>query len=255
MPSVLVEVCVDSVTSAVTAQRAGADRLEVCASLHDGGLTPSAGTIAAVREAVAIPIHVLIRPRGGSFVYRPVEIDTMCRDIGVARSFGANGVVVGALRPDSALDHTVLRTLAAAAAPMPVSCHRAFDCVPDTLEALDTLLELGFAAVLTSGGAPTACEGMTRIRHLVGRAAERLQVTAGGGLREAHIADVVAHTGVSAVHVRCGSPVHTPHERSWPLQLRKPWPDDERAWEETDEERLRAIVRLLSRTLSFPTAP
>ena len=156
---ILVEACVDSVDSAIAAERGGAHRLELCDALVDGGTTPSAGMIAAVKAAVSIPVFVIIRPRGGGFVYSDAEADVMRRDAEVAGTLGADGIVVGALQPDARVDVRRTRALIDAARGLSVTFHRAFDLVRDRYEALDVLASAGVTRVLTSGGALTALLG------------------------------------------------------------------------------------------------
>ena len=241
---VLVEACIDSVRSALAAERAGAGRVELCAALHDAGTTPSAGMIAAVKAAVRIPVFVLVRPRGGDFVYAEAELDVMRRDVDAARRLGADGIVTGALQPDGRIDAGVLGGLLDAAAGLPVTFHRAFDLAPDLPAALETLAGLGVRRVLTAGGAPTAREGADVIAALVARSAGRVGILAGGGLREEHVGEVARRTGVPEVHVR-GSEIVRAADGVDPvraLRLRKPLPEDEAAWEETAERRVRRFV-------------
>src|SRR5205809_3697782 len=156
---VLIEACVDSVASALAAERGGARRLELCDNLHDGGTTPSAGMISAVKAAVRIPVFVIVRPRGGGFVYTDDEIGVMRLDIEAARMLGANGVVLGALTREARVDRARLQVLVDAASDLPVTFHRAFDLIADQEQALDELIRNRVTRVLTSGGAPTAREG------------------------------------------------------------------------------------------------
>src|SRR5574338_1474577 len=179
-PSILVEACVDSVESALAAERGGANRLELCDALFDGGTTPSAGMIAACKERVSTPVFVIIRPRGGGFVYSLPELDVMRRDIVAARGLGADGVVIGALRADGSIHEEHTRSLVDAAGETPVTLHRAFDVTPDLGRALETLIACGVSRVLSSGGAPTAREGAERLGSLVRQAGDRLVVMAGG---------------------------------------------------------------------------
>src|SRR5438105_9461375 len=177
---VLVEACVDSVASALAAERGGAGRVELCDALHDAGTTPSAGMIEAVKARVRIPVFVIVRPRGGGFVHDADELDVMTRDVRAARALGADGIVVGALRPDATVDADVTRALVDAALELPVTFHRAFDLVADQGAALETLVDCGVRRVLTSGGAPTALDGAEAIAALSARSAGRLTVMAGG---------------------------------------------------------------------------
>jgi copper homeostasis protein len=245
--SVLVEACVDSVASSLAAERGGARRLELCDALFDGGTTPSAGMIAACKAAVSIPVFVMIRPRGGGFVYSDAERDVMRRDVVVARELGADGVVIGGLNADGTVDIALVRFLMETAQELPVTFHRAFDFTPDLGASLELLAEAGVQRVLTSGGAPTAAEGATVLADLVRQAGSRLIVIAGGGVREENVADLVSVSGVREVHVRLtrltpgGEP---PAGRG--LRVRKALPEDEGAWEETDEGRLRSFVRTVA---------
>jgi copper homeostasis protein len=241
----LVEACVDSVESALAAERGGAGRLELCDSLNDAGTTPSAGMIAAVKARVAIPVFVIVRPRGGGFVYSATEADVMMRDVDAAKRLGVDGLVIGALTTQATIDETLTHALVGAAAPLPVTFHRAFDLAADLAESLETLAAVGVRRVLTSGGAPTALEGADSIAALVRQAAGRVIVLAGGGLRESNVAEVVRRSGVAEVHVRGTKLVRTtmdPADDS--IRLRKAFPNDEDAWEETDEARVRAFVAL-----------
>jgi copper homeostasis protein len=246
---VLVEACVDSVASARAAQAGGAARLELCASLNDAGTTPSAGMISAVLEQVQIPTFVLIRPRGGGFLYSTLELDVMRRDIDVARRLGVHGIVTGALTVDARVQREQLCALMECAEGLPVTFHRAFDLARDQNHALENLIDAGISGVLTSGGAQTALAGAHRIAQFVEQAAGRITVLAGGGIDEDNVQEVVRRARVSEVHVR-GTRL-TPSAGSWSLRLRKPFAGAEDVWEETDESRIRDIVsRLDSRVLT-----
>ena len=242
--SILVEACVDSVASSRAAERGGARRLELCDALFDGGTTPSAGMIAACKASVSIPVFVMIRPRGGGFVYSDAERDVMLRDVVVARELGADGVVIGGLRPDGTIDLELVHVLVEGAHELPVTFHRAFDLTPDLEASLESLAEAGVRRVLTAGGAPTAPDGATVLADLVRRAGSRIVVMAGGGVREDNVRNLISISGVREVHVRLtrlahGGELSVRRE----LRVRKPLPQDEAAWEETDEERLRSFVR------------
>ena len=200
--SILVEACVDSIASSLAAERGGAHRLELCDALFDGGTTPNPGLIAECREAVSIPIFVMIRPRGGGFVYSREEGDVMLRDIALARELGADGIVTGALSHDGTIDIDLVKDLVDAARDLPVTFHRAFDLTPDLAASLDSLADAGIARVLTSGGAPTAVEGATVLASLARRARSRMIVLAGGGIRENNVRDLISVSGVREVHRR-----------------------------------------------------
>jgi copper homeostasis protein len=198
----LVEACVDSVTGALAAVAGGAGRLELCTGLVEGGLTPSAGLVAAARERIAVPIHVLIRPRGGDFLYDADERTVMLRDIAGAKRLGVAGVVLGALDAGGRVDAERTRPMIDAARPLAVTFHRAFDLARDPAEALDALMALGIERVLTSGQAGTAEAGIPVIAAMVARSAGRIVILAGGGINKDNAARIVRETGVGEIHVR-----------------------------------------------------
>src|SRR2546426_8075116 len=197
----LVEACVDSVESALAAARGGAHRIELCANLVEGGTTPSAGTLAVCRARLEIPIFVLIWPRGGDFLYSAAELAVMLEDVRRAKETGAHGIVTGVLRADGEIDQDRTGELIAAARPLRVTFHRAFDVCRDAGRALETLIALGVERVLTSGQAATAPEGAEAIAGLVRRAAGRIAVLPGGGVPEGNVAALGRGTGGTAEHV------------------------------------------------------
>jgi copper homeostasis protein len=197
------EVCVESADGVRAAVAAGADRVELCADLAVGGTTPSLGLIewtVRVAHAAGMSVHVLIRPRGGDFVYSADEEDVMTRDIRAAKEAGADGVVIGALTPSRAVDMPRTARLIAVARPLSTTFHRAFDETADPAAAFTDVLELGADRLLTSGGAPTALEGAEVIRGLANRSDGRIVVMAGSGVTEATAAQVVRRTGVRELH-------------------------------------------------------
>jgi len=199
------EVCVESVEAAQAAQTGGAHRVELCADLLEGGITPSAGTIVLARERLNIRLHVIIRPRGGDFCYTEAEYAVMLRDVETAKALGADGVVIGVLQPDGAIDTARTGALIAAARPMRVTFHRAFDVTRDPFEALETLIALGVERVLTSGQEASALEGADLIAELVRRAGERIIVMPGGGIRAGNVAKILAATGAHEIHFTAGA--------------------------------------------------
>ncbi len=216
----LFESCIDSSPAAEASARGGAGRVELCARLDVGGTTPDAGLIARCVAAVAIPVFVMIRPRGGGFVFDGGEIAAMEADLAMAIAAGAHGVVFGALRPDGTIDVEVMRRLIDRARPLPVTCHKALDATRDPLEGLDALLALGVDRVLTSGGADTAAVGAATIARMVARAGDALVVMAGGGVRADNVAALVQQTGVREVHARvlpigCDGPAHADTVATW----------------------------------------
>ena len=198
---VQIEVCVDSVESAMNAELGGADRVELCDNLFEGGTTPSAGCIAVARANLSIGLQVIIRPRGSDFLYDEREVAVMQHDIRVAKDLGADGVVIGALTASGEVDREITRKLIELARPMNVTFHRAFDMTADPLKALEDLVDLGIDRVLTSGQQATAWEGVELIEALVKQAAGRIVVMPGGGINEHNVQPLVQQTGVRECHV------------------------------------------------------
>jgi copper homeostasis protein len=201
MPPIILEVCVDSIAGALAAQEGGAKRVELCAALFEGGITPSAATIELARRHLAIDLNVMIRPRGGDFLYSDLEYAIMQRDIELAKGMGANGIVIGLLTPDGNVDVPRTQELVELARPMSVTFHRAFDMVADPSAALDSLIGLGLDRVLTSGLEPTALEGAETIAELIRQAAGRIIVMPGGGINERNITKIVRQTGAVEIHM------------------------------------------------------
>lgn len=237
----LLEVAAGSVASARAAQAGGAGRVELCASLDEGGVTPSHGTIALARQRLTIPLHVLIRPRAGGFVYDDLELAAMLDDISHCRSLGCDGVVFGALTPDRELDRAACARLLAAATGMGATFHRAFDRVPDPPATLESLIDLGFERVLTSGGMPSALAGAPLLSRLVAQAGERITVMPGAGIEPGNIAVLRDLTGAREFHASA--------RRRLPSAMRRPPADalgmgaDEAR---TDVDTVRALVAALA---------
>lgn len=200
MTKPLIELCVEGIDGFLAAQEAGADRVELCASLVEGGLTPSLATIRAAVKAARIPVHVIIRPRGGDFLYSDTEFDTMVEDIKALRSEGVSGVVIGCLTPDGRIDETRTTALVEAARPMSVTCHRAFDMTADAGEALEALIRCGVNRVLTSGQRDTALEGIAILKSAQEQAAGRIVVMGCGALDADNIRKVRDETGLTELH-------------------------------------------------------
>lgn len=201
---ILLEVCVDSVAGLDAAVAGGADRIELCAALSEGGLTPSAGLMHAAAKA-PVPVYAMIRPRGGHFCFSAAEAQVMLHDIAAARAAGLAGVVLGAATPAGALDTALLAQLTAAAGGLGTTLHRVIDTVRDPAQALDQAMALGFERVLTSGGARTAPDGTAQIAQLVAQARGRISIMPGAGVTADTVAELVATTGVQEVHASCRS--------------------------------------------------
>jgi copper homeostasis protein len=200
MKNFLFELCAENVEAAQAAEAGGADRIELCSQLSIGGVTPGADLIAAAVEALSIPVHILIRPRGGDFVFSAAEFAQMCHQIEQAQRVGSAGVAVGVLFPGGRIDVERSRELVRLARPMNVTFHRAFDETADLSQALEDVIQTGADCLLTSGGATDVLTGAESIARLHRQARERLDIMAGGGLKLANLAEVVRRTGVSYLH-------------------------------------------------------
>lgn len=207
---IAVEICVDSLESAIAAERGGAKRVELCSDLLEGGITPSAGLIATARKKISIALHVMIRPRGGDFFYSDDEFDVMRRDVLMAKQLGADGVVFGLLDTDANLDVQRTRQLVDLARPLQTTYHRAFDMSADLGRSLEQVVEVGADRILTSGGAQTAVEGSAMLRSLVDRANGRVVIMAGGGIDDQNVQLVLEKTGVREIHAGLRTPVESP---------------------------------------------
>ncbi|MCF2495660.1 copper homeostasis protein CutC [Dyadobacter chenhuakuii] len=195
-----IEVCAYSLESCINAQAGGAGRIELCGGLGEGGTTPSAGLIELVRQHIDIDIFVMIRPRGGDFVYDIFEEEIMRKDIDLAKKLGANGVVLGILTRDGQVDVTRTKSLVEHAKPMKVTFHRAFDLTPDPVKALKAVIETGAERILTSGQKPTAVEGIALLEQLAKEAGDSIEIMAGAGVNHDNAAQLAA-AGVHALHL------------------------------------------------------
>ena len=193
------EICVFSVESAIAAQRAGADRVELCSCYTEGGLTPSAGTIRMVRKLLNIECHVMIRPRGGDFCYNDNELEQMHHDIEHAKSCGVDGIVLGALQANGHVNIVRMRDFVQHASPLKVTFHRAFDLTVDPFRALDDIIFCGCCRILTSGQKATAIEGLENIKQLVSLSAGRIEIMAGSGVNPDNAQHFI-DAGVDALH-------------------------------------------------------
>ena len=195
------EVCIDSVQSAINAEKGGASRVELCDNLFEGGTTPSAGTIELARQHINIGLQVIIRPRGGDFLYSDLEFEIMKKDILLAKQLGADGVVFGILKADGTVDKARNAELFALAQPMSTTFHRAFDMTADPFQALEDIISLGIHRVLTSGQERSVAEGVPLIAQLVEKAGDRIIILPGGGIDEFNIGKIVEATGVKECHI------------------------------------------------------
>ncbi|MCS5625970.1 MAG: copper homeostasis protein CutC [Planctomycetes bacterium] len=244
MSEILLECCVGSVESAVNAELGGAGRVELCAALELGGVTPSSAAIRLARERIDIPLFVLVRPRGGDFHYSPVEVEVMKTDIAAARDLGADGIVLGISRKDGNVDVERTAELIEAAGGASITFHRAFDSTPDPLAALETLRELGVNRVLTTGGARRAEEGLAGLGKLVEAAAGRIGILPGGGINHENCRQVVEQTGAREIHV--GSAVCSAGPRQEAAGLGPGGIETPAPGGETDPESVRRLLALMA---------
>lgn len=205
-----VEICVDSVASARAAERGGADRVELCDNLLEGGTTPSDGLVAVARKNINLGLHILVRPRGGDFCYSDEEMEVMEHDIRRAGELGADGVVFGVLRPDGVVDAERCARFRELAWPMRATFHRAFDMTPDPHDATEAIIDAGFERILSSGQKPTAREGSETLASLVTRFGDRVCMMVGGGVRADHVAWLLERTGAREVHMRLDGEIDSP---------------------------------------------
>jgi copper homeostasis protein len=199
------EISVQTVEAALAAERGGADRIELCAELSVGGLTPTRELLWLVREKIGIPIYSMIRPREGNFVYSVAEFTEMKRSVAVAKEVGMNGVVFGVLREDRRVDVDRTAELVELAQPLPVTFHRAFDDTVNLGKALEDVIRTGAARILTSGGAKSAPEGVATLAELVRAARDRIIIVPGAGISAANILEVAQQTGAHEFHSGLGT--------------------------------------------------
>lgn len=244
----ILEIAANSVASALAAQEGGAGRVELCTALELGGLTPSHAQIALVRERLHIPLHVLIRPRAGDFLYSDLECETMQRDIETCMALGCDGVVLGVLDADGNVDVARCRALIASAGKLGITFHRAFDLSRDPAQALEDIVLLGCERVLTSGAQASAPEGATLVRELVAQAASRLAVMPGAGVTAQNIAALATATGAREFHTSAKRQLLSG------MQHRRPLLGDMEGGElRSDIGQVRALVTALATVTHNPT--
>lgn len=239
---VLIEVCVDSVASALAAERGGAQRVELCSDLLEGGITPSLGLLEAVRSKISIDLHIIIRPRAGDFCYSDQEFEIMLRDIDIAKNSGANGVALGILDPSGHVDISRTRTMVKIAKPLSVTFHRAFDLSLNLQESLEEVCQTGADRILTSGGEQESSQGIDNIGKLVQQAEHRIKIMAGGGINRKNVAQILQRTRVNEIHAGLATPVQSSTHSRTRISLNKT-----HGWEYSRTEVLEESVRELKR--------
>lgn len=243
----LLEICAGSVESVIAARNGGAARVELCAALEVGGVTPSAGVIAEARKVEGIVMNVLIRPRGGDFLYNEHEIEGMEQDILTCKAIGAEGVVIGALTADGSIDTAACKRLVSAAKGMSVTFHRAFDVCCNPQKAIEEIIAIGCDRVLTSGQAANAEAGIPLLKELMEQAAERIIIMPGCGVNSGNAAKIIAATGCSEIHASARKSVGSAMVfRHTGVSMGTPG-SDEYARMETNEEEVRKIVDSITR--------
>lgn len=196
-----VEVCACTLQSVINAEKAGAYRIELCDNLAEGGTTPSFGMIELSRKYISIKLNVLVRPRGGDFCYSDLEFETILKDIHTVKQLKADGIVTGMLTNNGEIDKSKMKEIMALAGEIPVTFHRAFDCVKDPFDALNSLIELGVKRILTSGLKNSAMEGKELLAELVEESAGRIIIMPGGGINETNIEELAEYTKAREYHL------------------------------------------------------
>lgn len=240
----LIEVCAYSLQSCLTAQRAGAGRIELCGGMAEGGTTPSAGLVQLARKHLTIPLYVMIRPRGGDFLYSASELDVMKADIQLAKSLGADGLVFGILNPDGTVNETQTRELVNLAHPLPVTFHRAFDMTREPIEALEAVMRTGAVRILTSGQQQTAEQGLFVLQQLAQRAAGRIEVMAGAGVSAQNASQLIA-AGIDALHLSGSQREDSGMSFQQPAVSMASGIPGEYEHVEADEEKIRTVIKQL----------
>lgn len=214
---IILEICADSVDSAIAAENGGAHRIELCTNLREGGVTPSTGLISTLRTRLSIDLYVMIRPRGGDFCYSAEEFETMQQDVLTAKGLGADGIVVGILKEDGDVDIARTRKLVELARPLKTTFHRAFDMSRELGKSLADVIKAGADRILTSGGEQNAEEGVAVIAKLVQAAGGQIGIMAGGSITESNVLQIIRATGVREIHasvrVHVSSPMQYRNEK------------------------------------------
>ena len=250
-----IEICIDSVESAIAAQRGGAARVELCSDLLEGGITPGPGLIASVRRHITIGLFVMVRPRGGDFCYTGLEFESMQEDIHHIRQLGANGIVLGILDAHAQIDIERTRRLVQLAHPLPVTFHRTIDMTPDLPAAVEDVIATGASRILTSGGEPQAASGASEIARMVHKARRQIAIMVGGGIRPHNIAALAAATGAVQFHSSARTPAPSPMLFRKPIMSMSDDPGREYQRFEVREENVRALVTALAAAGPQTTTP
>ncbi len=243
----LLEICIDSVASAISAEQGGAARVELCQNLFEGGTTPSIGTVYQTLQRVGIKVNAIIRPRGGDFLYSSDEFEIMKRDIVTLKEAGINGVVIGMLNADGSIDTERTQQLIELARPLEVTFHRAFDVSLDPFRSLENLIDLGVDRLLTSGQEPSVLEGVELIAELVRRAGDDIIIMPGAGITAKNLTRIIQETGAKEYHVTGSSPIASKMEfRNERCFMGKALYPPEFSMKVADPEKIRHYIDLLN---------
>ena len=245
MASILLEIIASTVDDCIAAEKGGADRIELCAAIATGGLTPSLGTLIEAKKRVRVGIMAMVRPRAGGFCYSDTDFAAMQRDASLLLEHGADGVVFGILRAEGSVDTRRCGKMIELASGRTTVFHRAFDVVPDPMRALNELIEVGFTRVLTSGQQKTAVEGSELIRKLIDQARRRIEVLAGGGVRVHNVRRLVESTRCSQVHLTAFSAWTDPSASISPLTFGSISGSPSSSYEHVDRETVRQMREIL----------
>jgi len=197
----ILEICIDSVESGIIAERSGADRVELCSNLYEGGTTPGPGTIRIARKELNIGLYIMIRPRGGDFLYSDIEFSIIKEDIRIAREEGADGIVAGILTADGHIDIPRTSELVELASPLPLTFHRAFDMTSEPFTAMEDIIRCGAHRILTSGHTNLVINNINLIKELIKKAGNRIIIIPGSGINENNIAGIINETGAVELHL------------------------------------------------------
>jgi copper homeostasis protein len=246
----LLEVCSASAEFAIAAVTAGADRVELCANLVEGGTTPSLAEVEVATERLDVPVMVMVRPRGGDFLYSDVEFEVMARDVTLIKEAGADGIVFGVLDAAGRIDRSRTERLIAAARPLPVTFHRAFDVSRDLSESLDTLLEMGVDRILTSAGRACVLDDLPLLTSLFERAGDAAVILPGGGIRGDNVGEVLAVPGVRELHIGASAYRASPMDfQVVDVPMGRAYEPDEYSREVADQALIRGVADALADAL------
>jgi copper homeostasis protein len=197
----ILEICIDSVESGIIAERSGADRVELCDNLYEGGTTPGPGTIRIARKEIGIGLNIMIRPRGGDFLYSDIEYNIIREDIKIAREEGADGIVGGILTPDGRVDIPRTSEIIELASPLPFTFHRSFDMTSDPFTSMEDIIKCGASRILTSGHTNLVVDNIKLVKELITKAGDRIIIMPGSGINENNIAGIINETGATEFHL------------------------------------------------------